>query len=310
MALDRISVFDIWVLLLLAHVVGGLVVMIYYGEGRSKSTSLWRYLNPTVFAVVLTVASFLGWLLSALGDPTHFERLEPPIFAFFIGVCVLSFAFSNALLLARILAAKRREGPPAPGDAVVASGRARPLDGTFETPFGETEALCAHATVEAFETGMNSNVWAEHDERIESRPFEIERQDAPVHVRPEKAHWSLPRTHGTTVDADDQLPRQVAAAFGTFSDLDRPTNPRVGTSITRHRYRERTLRPGDPVLVLGEVTECDDGVAVVADGTPFVVKQGEADLVYQIALAWTVGGTVVGLWLLSLAFGPLIAGLP
>lgn len=305
--LDRVTAFDAVVLLLLLHLVAMAVAVFLSAETGSKSTRLWRYLDRRIFSAVFAIVMLVYWAVVAIGPAaSYLAFIRANFLRLLIGVGLVSYGLSNGRLLAEVLKPRLRDDHPIDGDTVAVSGTASPVEGTGETPFGGVEALCSHATVEAYEEGWgNMTNWYQHDERIESRRFAIDGPRGELVVDPAEANWRVPRTYGRTYDADEPGPEPVVSGLETHPDLDAPDSPKVAFSIEKHRVVERALEPGREVLVVGELSVEDDA-PVVQGGDPFVLTQGDSSLAYAGMVAWTVAGNGLGLWLLVDVFGPFV----
>jgi hypothetical protein len=306
--LDREMAFDLVVLLLLLHLVAVVVALVLTDEAETKSTRLWRYVDPRISSATFVVVALLSWAVVASGSaPAYLAFASANALHLLVGWGLVSFGLSNARLSVRVLSARLREGPPADGDTVAVSGTATPVEGTVETPFGGVDALCSHATVEAYEEGgRDLTNWYEHDEEVESRRFAMDGPGGELVVAPAAAYWRVPQVFTRTYDADGPAPERVASGFDAHPDLDPPDSPTVAFSVEEHRVTERALRPGSEVLVVGEVS-VEDGGPVVDGGEPFVLALGDPTVAYAGMAAWTVFGTGLGLWLLAAAFGPFVA---
>ena len=167
------------------------------------------------------------------------------------------------------------------------TGRAAAVDGeTLPAPFSDDPSLCVEYDVSEFRSQGKGQSWVEIDGGEAGVPFRVDEGGTGVRVDPAAATFSLGVDEKIKVDADEEPPERVREFVDTVEAVDSTeTGYEVGPLTIgddpRRRYRQRTLRPGDEVTVVGDSGASPDAPvgevkSRIAGGSPFVVSDASA----------------------------------
>ena len=189
------------------------------------------------------------------------------------------------------------------------TGRAAAVDDeTLPSPFGGDPCLCAAYDVSEYRSQGKGQSWVSIDAGEAGVPFRVDDGGTGVRVDPAAATFSFDVDAEIKVDADERPPERVRQFVDAVDDVDASeTGYEVGPITIgddpRRRYRQRVLRPGETVPVVGDSEAFPDAPvgevkARIGGGDPFVVSDADAR---RTALR-QVGGAAVPVVLAAVSF--------
>ena len=161
-------------------------------------------------------------------------------------------------------------------------GRAESVGEALPAPFTDGDALCLAYEVAEYRTEGKTQSWSRIDSGEAGVPFRVVVGGTGVRVDPARATFVLGLDESIRVRSDEKPPERVRRFVDAFDAVDE-THPgydvgpfTVGRGPDR-RYRQRLLRPGDEVTVVGDASAFPDAPvgevkSRIAGGTPFVVS--------------------------------------
>jgi len=161
--------------------------------------------------------------------------------------------------------------------------------------------------------------WVSIDSGEAGVPFRVVVDGVGVRVDPATADFAFGVNEDVEVAADETPPERVRRFTDAVEAVDEPNRgwklgPLTVGNDPRRRYRQRVLRPGDDVTVVGDATAFPDAPvgevkARIAGGSPFVVGDAGARrtalrLVGRSAVPVVLG--LVALTVAAVALSPVL----
>ncbi|MUW14018.1 hypothetical protein GJ633_04590 [Halorubrum sp. CBA1125] len=265
-------------------------------------------------------------LLRALASTGSSNLLPVAIgaLALLVGLAFLAYGAKGSLDAFRVARATATDPTGLIDDdrRVRVAGRAEAVDGeTLSAPFAGDPCLCCVYDISEYRSQGKGRSWVTIDSGEAGVPFRIVDGGTGVRVDPAAATFVFGVDAELTVDADEPPPERVRRFVDAVDDVDEAEAGRAIGPITvgadpERRYRQRVLRPGDPVTVVGDAAAFPDApageVKVRLDGgSPFVVADADARrtalrLVGRSAVPLVMGAVALAVGLLGLS--PLLGG--
>lgn len=216
------------------------------------------------------------------------------------GTGLLVWALANVRSYRRLRAAAGSAAVHAAPGRVAVSGTVEATE-TVTGPFSGADAVCVETriTEDAPEIRNGTDVVHEETTRL---PFSLVDSTGRVDVDPSRADLRLTHDVWAEVSPDDEIPaatRRYLDERGLHrtGEANGSMSHRLTGSATSRTYAERNLAVGDAAVVLGTVRREGDRL-VVADGDPFVVKEGTLASTYATYRRIVVLGGPAGVGLL------------
>ena len=242
-----------------------------------------------------------------------------------VGVLVGAYGLYGSLNALRVLRARETDPMSLADDdrAVRVVGRAASVGETLPAPFTDEDALCLAYEVAEYRTSGKTQSWSTIDTGEAGVPFRVDVDGTGVRVDPANATYLFGLDDSLRVKSDEEPPERIRRFVDAVDAVD-GSDPgydvgpfTIGRGPDR-RYRQRVLRPGDTVTVVGDASAFPDAPvgevkAGIAGGSPFVVSDTSARrtalrLVGRSALPIVAGGVlvVVAMGFLAPVWRPLI----
>ncbi len=242
-----------------------------------------------------------------------------------VGGLVGAYGLYGSLNALRVLRARETDPMSIADDdrAVRIGGRAASVGETLPAPFTDEDALCLAYEVAEYRTSGKTQSWSTIDTGEAGVPFRVDVDGTGVRVDPANATYLFGLDDSLRVKSDEEPPERIRRFVDAVDAVD-GSDPgydvgpfTIGRGPDR-RYRQRVLRPGDTVTVVGDASAFPDAPvgevkAGIAGGSPFVVSDTSARrtalrLVGRSALPIVAGGVlvVVAMGFLAPVWRPLI----
>jgi len=190
---------------------------------------------------------------------------------------------------------------------------------TLPAPFTDEGCLCCAYDVSEYRSQGKGRSWVSIDSGEAGVPFRVVVDGVGVRVDPAAADFAFGVDEDVEVAADETPPERVRRFTDAVEAVDESETgwelgPLTVGSDPKRRYRQRVLRPGDEVTVVGDATAFPDAPvgevkARIAGGAPFVVGDASARrtalrLVGRSAVPVVLG--LVALTVAAVAFSPIL----
>ncbi|ELZ37707.1 hypothetical protein C471_11416 [Halorubrum saccharovorum DSM 1137] len=204
-----------------------------------------------------------------------------------------------------------REDDKGSGDAAAAE--------TLPAPFTDEACLCCAYDVSEYKSQGQGRSWVSIDSGEAGVPFRVVVDGAGVRVDPAAAGFAFGVDEDVEVGADETPPERVRRFTDAVEAVDESETgwefgPLTLGDDPKRRYRQRVLRPGDDVTVVGDATAFPDAPvgevkARIDGGSPFVVGDASARrtalrLVGRSAVPVVLG--LVSLTVAAFALSPIL----
>lgn len=213
------------------------------------------------------------------------------VVALLVGLVFLAYGAAGARDAVRVLRATATDPRGLDGveRQVRVTGRATAVDDeTLPSPFGGDPCLCVNYDASELRS-QGGQSWVTIDGGEAGVPFRVDDGGTGVRVDPAAAAFSLGVDAKIKVDADDEPPERVREFVDTVEAVEAVENTETGYEVgpltigddPRRRYRQRVLRPGDEVTVVGDSEAFPDAPvgevkSRITDGSPLVVSDASA----------------------------------
>lgn len=158
--------------------------------------------------------------------------------------------------------------------------------GTLPAPFTDERCLCCAYDVSEYRSQGKGQSWVSIDSGEAGVPFRVVVDGVGVRVDPATADFAFGVDEDIEVAADETPPERVRRFTDAVEAVDESEagwklGPFTVGNDPERRYRQRVLRPGDDVTVVGDATAFPDApvgeVKARIDGrSPFVVGDASA----------------------------------
>ncbi|MBP1923119.1 hypothetical protein J2751_002157 [Halorubrum alkaliphilum] len=201
-----------------------------------------------------------------------------------VGVAVALYGLSGSVTALRTLRASDVDPMSLAGDdrRVRVVGRTESVGEVLPAPLTDGDALCLAYEVSEYRTQGKTQSWSAIDSGEAGVPFRVVVDGTGVRVDPARATFVLGLDESIRVRSSEEPPDRIRRFVDAFDAVDE-THPgydvgpfTVGRGPDR-RYRQRLIRPGDEVTVVGDASAFPDAPvgevkSRIADGNPFVVS--------------------------------------
>ena len=210
----------------------------------------------------------------------------------------------------------------ADGDAAAdRTGDATTRDATLPAPFTDEACLCCAYDISEYRSQGKGQSWVSVDSGEAGIPFRVAAGGSAVRVDPATAEFVFGIDEEYKLDAGERPPERIRQFTDVTESVDETDTGYEFGPLTigddpRRRYRQRLLRPGDEVTVIGDAEAFPDAPvgevkSMIADGSPFVVGDAPARrttlrLVGRSAVPVVLG--IVSLTVAAVALSPLLGG--
>jgi len=203
------------------------------------------------------------------------------------------------------------------------SGRDSPEDddATLPAPFSDEACLCCAYDVSEYRSQGKGRSWVTVDSGEAGVPFRVATGGSAVRVDPAAAEFVFGVDEEYELDAGERPPEQVRRFTDAFEEVEETDTGYEFGPLTigddpRRRYRQRLLRPGDEVTVIGDAESFPDAPvgevrSAIATGSPFVVGDASARQVARRLVGRSAVPVVLGIVsfvVAALALSPLVGG--
>jgi len=157
---------------------------------------------------------------------------------------------------------------------------------TLPAPFTDEGCLCCAYDVSEYRSQGKGRSWVSIDSGEAGVPFRVVVDGVGVRVDPAAADFAFGVDEDVEVAADETPPERVRRFTDAVEAVDESETgwtlgPLTIGNDPKRRYRQRVLRPGDDVTVVGDATAFPDAPvgevkAQIAGGSPFVVGDASA----------------------------------
>ncbi|OYR40858.1 hypothetical protein [Halorubrum sp. Hd13] len=190
---------------------------------------------------------------------------------------------------------------------------------TLPALFTDERCLCCSYDVSEYRSQGRGRSWVSIDTGEAGVPFRVVVDGVGVRVDPAAAGFAFGVDEDVEVAADETPPERVRRFTDAVEAVDESETgwelgPVTVGSDPKRRYRQRVLRPGDAVTVVGDATAFPDAPvgevkARIAGGSPFVVGDASARrtalrLVGRSAVPVVLG--LVSLTVAAVALSPVL----
>ncbi|EMA61405.1 hypothetical protein [Halorubrum lipolyticum] len=190
---------------------------------------------------------------------------------------------------------------------------------TLPAPFTDEPCLCCTYDVSEYRSQGKGRSWVSIDSGEAGVPFRVVVDGVGVRVDPAVADFAFGVDEDIEVAADETPPERVRRFTDAVAAVDKSETgwklgPLTVGNDPERRYRQRVLRPGDDVTVVGDATAFPDAPvgevkARIAGGSPFVVGDASARrtalrLVGRSAVPVVLG--LVSLTVAAVALSPVL----
>jgi len=190
---------------------------------------------------------------------------------------------------------------------------------TLPAPFTEEECLCCAYDVSEYRSQGKGRSWVSIDSGEAGVPFRVVVDGVGVRVDPATADFAFGVDEDVEVAADEAPPERVRRFTDAVEAVDESEagwtlGPLTVGNDPERRYRQRVLRPGDDVTVVGDATAFPDAPvgevkARIDGGSPFVVGDASARRTALRLVGRSAVPVVLGLVALAVAGVALSPGL-
>ncbi|MFD1569990.1 GIDE domain-containing protein [Halorubrum laminariae] len=216
-----------------------------------------------------------------------------------------------------------RTADGATADAGSADDGTADRDATLPAPFTDEACLCCAYDVSEYRSQGKGRSWVTIDSGEAGVPFRVASNGSAVRVDPAAADFVFSVDEETKLNAGERPPERIrrftdAVAAVDETDTGYEFGPLTLGDDPRRRYRQRLLRPGDEVTVVGDAEVFPDAPvgevkSMIAGGSPFVVGDAPARrtalrLVGRSVVPLVLG--IVSLTVAAVALSPLLGGAP
>ncbi|ACM55964.1 hypothetical protein [Halorubrum lacusprofundi] len=157
---------------------------------------------------------------------------------------------------------------------------------TLPAPFSDEQCLCCAYDVSEYRSQGKGRSWVSIDSGEAGVPFRVVVDGVGVRVDPAAADFAFGVDEDIEIAADETPPERVrrftdAVEAVDESEMGWTLGPLTIGDDPERRYRQRVLRPGDGVTVVGDATAFPDAPvgevkARIDGGSPFVVGDANA----------------------------------
>lgn len=191
---------------------------------------------------------------------------------------------------------------------------------TLPAPFTDAQCLCCAYDVSEYKSQGKGQSWVSIDSGEAGVPFRVDADGVGVRVDPATADFAFAVDEDVEVAAAESPPERVRRFTDAVEAVDESETgwefgPLTLGDDPKRRYRQRVLRPGDDVTVVGDSTAFPDAPvgevkARIGGGDPFVVGDASARrtalrLVGRSAVPVVLG--LVSLTVAAFALSPILS---
>lgn len=193
---------------------------------------------------------------------------------------------------------------------------------TLPAPFTDEHCLCCAYDVSEYRSQGKGRSWVSIDSGEAGVSFRVVVDGVGVRVDPAAADFAFGVDEDVEVAADEAPPERVRRFTDVTGAVDEPEagwelGPFTVGNDPKRRYRQRVLRPGDDVTVVGDASPFPDAPvgevkARIEGGSPFVVGDASARrtalrLVGRSAVPVVLG--LVSLTVAAVALAPVLGAI-